>query len=294
MILSLNLIVQCLGDSERYIRRGNDKTHRRRLKGGERIFKAYQFSPMDVLEVIDKDHLLFHVKSETSPTLWYSVSLKTHYCNCPDIVSTCKHIFGVQAIVKEFFERPKINEVVEEALPMLPEMEDIDITIPSQMDVPIEEVYSSGVMHKKVLHTLNEIDSLCRVSLQDHNEEEVRRIHKVLQVCLTSLLEPSTFDRPNVISLPKRGSIASIQENVKRTRMGHGKKRVISEIGEGSTPRPPLKRPSHMLLSHSKQKRAIFRKLPKVTCDICATKTLVEGGANSIFCKNCDYEIFVK
>ena len=272
MILISTLLVQYEGDSEGYLRRGNNKTHRRRLKGGERIFKAYQQSPMDVLEVIDKEHLLFHVKSETSPTLWYSVSLKTYYCNCPDIVSTCKHIFGVQSIVKEFFEGPKINEVVEDTFPMISEMEDIDITIPSQMDIPMGEVSSNGVMHEKALKTLGEITSLCRVSLHDHNEEVARQIQQVLQVCLTSLLEPSSFEKPSMISLPKRGCISSIQENMKRTRMGHGKKRVISEVGEGSTPHPPLKRPSHMLLSHSKQKRAIFRKLPKVTCDICTTK----------------------
>ena len=34
-------------------------------------------------------------------------------------------------------------------------------------------------------------------------------------------------------------------------------------------------------------------KLTKVTCDIFATKILVEGGSNSLFCKNCDQEMFV-
>lgn len=68
---------------------------------------------------------------------------------------------------------------------------------------------------------------------------------------------------------------------------------------EGSTPQPPLKRPYHMLISHSKpkpKKNKIKNKncmLPKVTCEIYATKTLVEGGANLVFCKNCDPEMFV-
>jgi hypothetical protein len=264
------------------------------LKGGERIFKAYQSSPMDVLKVVDKENLLFHIKSETNPTLWYSVSLKTHYCDCPDRVSTCKHIFGVQSIVKEFFEKPKDDEFVEEILHMESNMETIDFMSPSQVDEPIEDATSNDAMREKMLNSLSELDSLCKASLDVDNEEEMKRKLQALQACIATFLEPSSFERPKTIDLPLRGSIASIQENVKRTRMGHGRKRTTSEIGEGSTPRPPLKRPPHMLVSHSKQKRSIFRKLPKVTCDICATKTLVEGGANSICCKNCDHEMFVK
>lgn len=55
-----------------------------------------------------------------------------------------------------------------------------------------------------------------------------------------------------MIDLPIRDSIAIIHDNVKRSRMGHKKKRVSSEIGEGIIPRPLLKWPSHMLVSHLK------------------------------------------
>lgn len=68
LIITLD-IVEFVGDSGRYIRRGNDKIHRHRLKGGERIFKDYQSSSKDVLQVVDKENRLFHVKSETSPTI---------------------------------------------------------------------------------------------------------------------------------------------------------------------------------------------------------------------------------
>ncbi len=256
--------------------------------------KAYQLCPMDVLKVVDEEHLLFHIKSETSPKLWYSVSLKTHYCDCPDRVSTCKHIFGVQSIVKEVFEGLQENEMVEELFPKPINMEDMELPTPIEPDVPRDETLSIDVVREKAFNVVREIESLCQATLYDDNEEEVKRKCQALQACLGILLEPSNFERPNTITLPLRGSIASIQENVKRTRMGHGRKHVISEVGETSAPRPPLKRSKHVLLSQSKQKRAIFRKLPKVTCDICSTKTLVEGGANSIFCKNCDHEIFVK
>lgn len=264
------------------------------MKGGERIFKAYQSCPLEVLKIVDEEHLLFHVKSETSPNLWYSVSLKTHYCDCPDRVSTCKHIYGVQSIVKEFCEGPKEDEEVEEALPTQVNIEDMKFLTPSEADVQKEETSSIDVVREKSFNMVRAIESLCQATIYGDNDEEVRRKFQALQACFRILSEPPTFERPNTITLPLRGSIASVQENVKRTRMGHGRKRIISEVGEASALRPPLKRNSHVFISQSKQKRAIFRKLPKVTCDICATKTLIEGGANSIFCKNCDHEIFVK
>ncbi|KAG0589991.1 hypothetical protein KC19_1G062000 [Ceratodon purpureus] len=151
-----------------------------------------------------------------------------------------------------------------------------------------------AVMREKVFNMVREIESLCQATLYGDSEEEVKRKFQALQACFSTLSEPSNFQRPNTITLPLRGSVASIQEDVKRTRTGHGKKRKISEVGETSAPHPSLKGSSHVLLSQSKQKRMIFRKLPKVTCEICDTKTMVEGGANSIFCKNCDHEIFVK
>ena len=54
--------------------------------------------------------------------------------------------------------------------------------------------------------------------------------------------------------MPGRGSISTQHENVQHTRMRHGQKHAVSKIGEGNTPRPPIKRPS--LVSHSKQKKS--------------------------------------
>ena len=46
---------------------------------------------------------------------------------------------------------------------------------------------------------------------------------------------------------------------------------------------------------HTPSKKCLFFcKLSKITCDICVIKTLVEGGANSIYCKNYDHKMFVK
>ena len=130
---------------------------------------------MDTLEVVDQKYFQLYIKSETNPTLWFSVSLKTYYCNCPDRVSTCKHIFGVQFIVKEFFKEPKDDELVEKILHMESNMENIDVMSPSEMDELIEEVTSNDIMQEKVFNTLSELNSLCRVSLDIDNEEEMKR-----------------------------------------------------------------------------------------------------------------------
>lgn len=132
-------IVEFVGDLGRYIKRGNDKIHRHRLKGEKRIFKNYQSSPDNVLQVVDKDNRLFHVKSETSPNVWYNVSLNTHYCDCPDTVSTCKHIYAVQIFVKEYFEKSKGKEIIDELLPMITDTQVIEVERDFQMDVPIDE-----------------------------------------------------------------------------------------------------------------------------------------------------------
>jgi len=107
---------------------------------------------MDVLKVVDKEHLLFRIKSETNPILWYSVSLKTYYCDFPDIVSMYKHIFGVQSIIKELFEEPKDDELVGEVLRMESNMKNIDVMRTSQVDESMEEATSNDVMREKVFN----------------------------------------------------------------------------------------------------------------------------------------------
>ena len=71
LIITLD-IVEFVGDLGRYIKRGNDNIYRHRLKGRERIFKDYQSFSKDVLQVVDKENRLFHVKSETSTDIWYN------------------------------------------------------------------------------------------------------------------------------------------------------------------------------------------------------------------------------
>jgi hypothetical protein len=205
------------------------------LKGGEHIFKAYQLNPSEVLEVVNLELMLFYVVSETSPNIKYSVSLNTYFCECASSVSTCKHILGVQRIVKEYFILPSTSRVsIEEYV------DNVEPLSPIQMDAPIVDMTTEFVenddQQRGLLDVLVEAETMIqelRSSIQTYSEEEVIHKKNLVQKFLTSLSEPFTFERPSTIDLPLRGSIASIQENVKRTRMGHGKKRVAQEDGLG-------------------------------------------------------------
>ena len=240
---------------------------------------------------------MFCIQSETNIGTWYNVSLNTYFCNCPDRNATCKHILGVQCIVKEYFHDSKKNEMVEDMMVMEDGTPNVAPISPIIMDAVVEESSVLDEAGAKLHTTIEETEALLqnvKASIGEYTENEKKHKVQLLQNFLTSFSEPFTFHRPAIIDLPRRGSISVIQENVKRTRMGHGKKRMASKNVQEGALQPPSKRPSHMLISHSKQKRAIFRKLPKVTCDNCGTKTLVIRGATSISCKNCDHQMFVQ
>ena len=123
-----------------------------------------------------------------------------------------------------------------------------------------------------------------------HNYKKEGVLHKIEigRKFWASFKEPFTFDRLQIIDLPSRGSIASLQANVQGTRMGHGKKKAIEDTRKEISERPPLKHTSHKLVSIAKQKRAIFSKILKVTCDICSTKTMAEKNDEVVTCDNYD------
>ena len=115
-------------------------------------------------------------------------------------------------------------------------------------------------------------------------------MHKThtMRTFIDSFSEPITFKRPFTIDIPRCGSIASIQENVRRTRMGHGQKRKTSEYEVGNGSRPTPRHHAHVLVSHSKHKRTIFPKVWRVHCDKCKVNTMVEESDDYVECKNCD------
>ena len=100
--------------------------------------------------------------------------------------------------------------------------------------------------------------------------------------------EPITFKRPSTIDIPRRESIASIQENVRRTRMEYGQKRKTPEYKVGNGSRPTLRRHAHVLVFHLKHKNFIFLKGLRAHCDKCKVNTKLEEGDSYVECKNCD------
>lgn len=60
------------------------------------MFKTYQSNLVAVLKVVDMEHILFYMVSESYLDTKYNISLSTHFCNCPTHISTCKHILGVE------------------------------------------------------------------------------------------------------------------------------------------------------------------------------------------------------
>ena len=96
---------------------------------------------------------------------------------------------------------------MEKILHMKSNIRNIDVKSPSQVDETMEENTSNDVMQEKVLNSLNELNSLCRVSLDIDHKEEMKRKLQVLQACIATFFEPSSFEWPKAIDLPLQGSI---------------------------------------------------------------------------------------
>lgn len=71
---------------------------------------------------------------------------------------TCKHIYGVQSIVKEFFEEPKDNELVGDILHMESNLGNIEILSLSQVEEPVEEAISNDAIGEKMLNSMSELN----------------------------------------------------------------------------------------------------------------------------------------
>lgn len=89
-----------------------------------------------------------------------------------------------------------------------------------------------------------------------------KMVHKtyIMRTFLNSFSEPITFKRPSIIDISRHWFIASIQENVKRTRMGHEQKQKSpkNEVYNDSRSTPRCN--AHVLVSHSEHKKLYFQK----------------------------------
>jgi len=118
---------------------------------------------------------------------------------------------------------------------------------------------------------------------------------EIMRGCMNSITELFIFARPSLIVLPCKGFILSIQKNVQCIKMGHrrsSKKKVTMEEDKTSRQvRLILKPPPHKLVSISKRKRTIFPKIPKVLCDACFTRIMIEKCDLIVTCCNCNSQL---
>ena len=224
------------------------------------------------------------------------MSLSTHYCDCASTTSICKHILALQLITKEYYPYVSVEEAPCPSTNLDPI---IETTVVDAYNEILTNESTAGCDTEKgdLLQVIDEMESTLqevKSSIGTYGKEEAKYKIEMIKACMQSLMEPFTFQKPSRIMLPSRGSILSIQENVKRTRMGHGrtskqkgamKEDTSAVVKEG---RPPLVPAPHKLVSTSKRKRTVFPKIPKVICDACFTRTMVDKGDTIVSCRNCD------
>lgn len=174
--------------------------------------KAYKDNPDAILEVVNAELMLFYMTSESSPSTKYSVSLNTHYCDCPARHSTCKHIIGLQLIVKEFFSCSQSSEVRVEP------MDDVHYANNETLSPLQEEALNVGGSNenerrsecKREAHDLRrQVEDLMShliSSMDDGTVEEAEQKKDLLQRVVASMSAPITFQRPPTIDLPQRGA----------------------------------------------------------------------------------------
>jgi hypothetical protein len=244
---------------------------------------------------VDANQRIFRIASETSPNTRYTVSLSTHFCDCASTSSTCKHLLALQLIAKEFYQ--SFNDEVAPSLNanMEPTFEPIVEDVHGQDSVLecVPETSDSDDL-LQVIRNMELVLQKVKMSIEKYGEEERKYKMDAIKGCMHSITEPFTFERPCRIILPSKGSILPIQQNVQRTRMGHGRtskhkdKMEEEKTSLGVQVRPTMTPPPHKLVSTSKRKRTIFPRIPKVICDQCYTRSMIEKGDTIVSCRNCD------
>ena len=272
----------CVDDSRRFTTRVNDKSHRMRLTGGERIFRLYEINFHNILEVVDETHHFFRMTSKNIEGLWYYVSLATHFCRCLSKSSSCKYLVGMKMILKthylhihmndnnELSSKVNVGEVIGhinvnfgEYLPSINNNVKFTTTdfegelIPQYTHEGVSSSTSCGkqkhLFWQGMENLVEKFDSM-KIELEIMSVDELEHKLKIVKRCITSLHEPYTLNILSTISLPSRGSIYSIQKNVRQTRVGHGKQHEsqIQKEPQPFQPRPKPTRPIHVLLCRPK------------------------------------------
>jgi hypothetical protein len=101
-----------------------------------------------------------------------------------------------------------------------------------------------------------------KTSIKNYGKEEVKYKIDIMKQCVHSMTGPFTFEQPSRITLPSKGSISTIQENVRHTRMGYGRT---------SKPKNSIEKERTSCLG---QKRPIIAPLPHKLVSTCKRKGL--------------------
>jgi len=151
---------------------------------------------------------------------------------------------------------------------------------------------------KEFLQVICEMENVLlqlKSDMGEYGAEEMKNKIDIMRACMNLITEPFTFVKPSPIVLPSKGSILSIQANVQSTRMGHGRsskeKATMEEDKTSREVQPTLIPPLHKLVSTSKRKRTTFPRIPKVLCNACFTKTMIEKGDTIVSCRNCNRQL---
>jgi len=126
--------------------------------------------------------------------------------------------------VKEFY--PSFNDEVSPSS---------NVNVEPTFEPLIEDVYSEDFKNDPKLESSGGEDFVqvirdmelalleVKASIGKYRKEEMKYKMDAIKGCLQFITEPFTFERPSRITLPSKGFIAPIQQNVQRTRMGHGR-----------------------------------------------------------------------
>lgn len=274
-----------------------------------RIFQAYKDNN-DTMKLADGTDFIFQVKSETTPDYWYFVNLTKETCSCFDVSSTCKHILATKMVAQEFFvdKWKQHMSLASSSQDMGNKDWDMKISMEEETIEPIKEpTLGSTTEHDglvSLLQTrilelrveLEKISRQCQAKVQKLSCNEIREIVRKVGMVQATLASCGETTRPTKNSMPRRGSIRSIQQNVTRTRMGHFTKfartskttSTRDKFGSHVEMEKPMRSQQTKVGEGKKHARVQPPMGIRVKCINCSVSNLLIGNTETIPCKNCN------
>ena len=92
-----------LSESRKYVQKGGDEGWTTKLQKACWLVLRYKKDWLSNIEIIDKCHMEFAMRSQSDPQKWYILSWSYEWCKCDDYDSICKHMWALKMIVNEEF-----------------------------------------------------------------------------------------------------------------------------------------------------------------------------------------------